>query len=146
MKYLLLLSLLFSTAAIAQPPQGERVKAFKTAHITNALDLTSAEAEKFWPIYNAHEEKLAQLRKKERQEIFQIVKGDVNALTNEEADAIIEKGLNFKQTEFNLHKKLITDLRGVIPSKKIVKLHRAEEEFKRILLNRMKNRQNRRNK
>jgi len=146
MKYILLLSLLFSTAAIAQPQQGERVKAFKTAHITNALDLTSAEAEKFWPIYNAHEEKLMQLRKKERQEIFQIVKGDMNGLTNEEADAIIEKGLSFKQTEFNLYKELVNNLRGAIPSKKIVKLHRAEEEFKRILLNRMKNRQNRRNK
>ncbi len=144
MKYILLFSLLFSTAVYAQ--QGERVKAFKTAHITNALDLTSAEAEKFWPIYNAHEEKMSQLRKKERQEIFQIVKGDINGLTNEEADAIIEKGINFKQTEFDLHKELIKNLRGVIPSKKIVKLHRAEEEFKRILLNRMKNRPGRRNK
>ena len=144
MKYILLFSLLFSTVAYSQPG-GERVKAFKTAHITNALDLTSAEAEKFWPIYNAHEEKIAELRKKERLEIFQIVKGDINGLTNEEADAIIEKGINLKQKEFDLHKELIKNLRGVIPSNKIVKLHRAEEEFKRILLNQMKNRPNRRN-
>jgi len=144
MKYILLFSLLLTTSVYAQ--RGERVKAFKTAHITTALDLTSAEAEKFWPVYNAHEEKLQELRRKERQEIFQIVKGDMEGLSNEEADRLIEKGISFKQTEFDLHKQLIQNLRSVIPSRKIVKLHRAEEEFKRILLKEMQKRRNGRNK
>ena len=34
------------------------MKALKTAHITDQLDLTSAEAEKFWPIYNEFDAKL----------------------------------------------------------------------------------------
>jgi hypothetical protein len=35
----------------------EQIKAMKVAFITTELDLNSSEAEKFWPIYNAFEEK-----------------------------------------------------------------------------------------
>ncbi|RLD24456.1 MAG: hypothetical protein DRI70_08260, partial [Bacteroidetes bacterium] len=139
MKNILLIALLFTSAVYSQG--GDRIKAFKTAHITNALDLTSAEAEKFWPVYNAHERKMTALRQKERREIFQVVKGDMDGLTEKEANDLIEKGIQFKTTELQYFKDLVENLRGIIPSKKILKLRKAEQEFKRILLERMRNRQ-----
>jgi len=144
MKNIILIALLFTSAVYSQG--GDRIKAFKTAHITNALNLTSAEAEKFWPVYNAHEEKMTALRRRERREIFQVVKGNMDDLTEKEANALIEKGIQFKTTELQYFKDLVENLRGVIPSKKILKLRKAEEEFKRILLERMKNRQKNRDK
>ena len=141
MKHILILALLFTATVTAQ--RGDRIKAFKRAHITNALDLSSAEAEKFWPVYNAHEKKMEALRKKERMEVFQIVKGGLDDITDNEANLIIEKSLGFKEKEMEHAKDFIVALRKVIPPKKILKLHRAEEEFKRILLERMKNRKNR---
>ncbi len=142
MKNILLIALLFTSAVYSQG--GDRIKAFKTAHITNALDLTSAEAEKFWPVYNAHERKMTDLRQKERREIFQVVKGDMDGLTEKEANDLIEKGIQFKTTELQYFKDLVENLRGIIPSKKILKLRKAEQEFKRILLERMRNRQKKR--
>jgi hypothetical protein len=142
MKNILLIALLFTSAVYSQG--GDRIKAFKTAHITNALDLTSAEAEKFWPVYNAHERKMTALRQKERREIFQVVKGDMDGLTEKEANDLIEKGIQFKTTELQYFKDLVENLRGIIPSKKILKLRKAEQEFKRILLERMRNRQKKR--
>ena len=56
MKNIILLLLLVSSFQISLAQQGqhrERIKALKTAHITNELNLTSDEAEKFWPVYNA---------------------------------------------------------------------------------------------
>ncbi len=144
MKNILLIALLFTSAVYSQG--GDRIKAFKTAHITNALDLTSAEAEKFWPVYNAHERKMTALRQKERREIFQVVKGDMDGLTEKEANDLIEKGIQFKTTELQYFKDLVEKLRGIIPSKKILKLRKAEQEFKRILLERMRNRQKKRDK
>lgn len=144
MKNILLIALLFTSAVYSQG--GDRIKAFKTAHITNALDLTSAEAEKFWPVYNAHETKMTAIRRRERREIFQVVKGNMDGLTEKEADDLIEKGIQFKTTELQYFKDLVQNLRGVIPSKKIVRLRKAEEEFKRILLERMRNRQKKRDK
>lgn len=142
MKTILLIALLFTTTIYGQ--QKERIKALKTTHISNALNLTSSEAEKFWPIYSAHEEKMLALRQKERREIFMIVKGDVEDLSDAEANTLIEKGINFKTTELQYYKELVANLRGVIPPYKILKLRRAEEEFKRKLLERLKKRREQR--
>ena len=46
--------------------QLERIKAFKTGYLTQELDLSSAEAEKFWPIYNEYEKKMFELRVEKR--------------------------------------------------------------------------------
>ena len=40
----------------------EEIYALKVAFITNKLPLTSSEAEKFWPIYNAFEDKQFELK------------------------------------------------------------------------------------
>jgi len=40
----------------------DRVKAYKIAYITDQLSLTEKEAQKFWPIYNAHEELMRKFR------------------------------------------------------------------------------------
>ncbi len=143
-KYVALI--LFLCISITYGQNNERIKAFKRAHITNALSLTSSEAEKFWPIYNAHEDKMSALRRTERQEIRSIVNGDPQNMTDEQANAIIDKGIALKETELQYSKELIQNLRSVIPPKKIVRLHKAEEEFKKILLERMKNKRPRRNK
>ena len=39
----------------------EKVKALKVAYITEQLELTTDEAQKFWPIYNAFDEKQSEL-------------------------------------------------------------------------------------
>ena len=39
-----------------EPKRSEKVAALKRAFITSELALTPVEAEKFWPVYNAHEE------------------------------------------------------------------------------------------
>ena len=143
MKYILIITLLFTSVTFGQ--RGDKIKALKTAHITNALDLTASEAEQFWPIYNAHEEKMAVLRRKERREIFEVIRGGLEQLTDAEANSLIEKGFQLKSTELAYHKELLTNLKGVIPPTKILRLHRAEEEFKRRLLEQLKNRRKNRN-
>ena len=40
----------------------EEIFTLKVAFITNKLPLTSSEAEKFWPIYNAFEDKQFELK------------------------------------------------------------------------------------
>ena len=47
--------------------KAERVKALRVAFISSKLDLTSQEAEKFWPIFNKFDEKQIVLHKQKRQ-------------------------------------------------------------------------------
>jgi len=141
MKRLVLLLLIISAGMFAQRPNHEKIKALKTAHITEQLALTSSEAENFWPIYNASEKEIMALRMKERSGgMSKIHKNGIDSLSNKEANAIIDEMLKMKTTELEYRKKLVTDLRGVIPPTKIIKLQRAEESFKRMLLERLKQR------
>ncbi|MDC8003616.1 hypothetical protein POV27_06105 [Aureisphaera galaxeae] len=143
MKKIVFALLLFSSVGILAQG-GERIKALKRAHITDALDLTSAEAEKFWPIYNAHEDKMEDIRKQERRAFMDLRVNGIENLTDDQANTIIDNGLKFKAQELEYLKQLIEKLRSVLPPKKIVRLHRAEEQFKRRMLQMMKDKKGRR--
>ena len=147
MKKIVLIVFLISTGLFAQRPNGQngqrpnhdKIKALKTAHITERLDLTPAEAEKFWPVYNEFDKKLMDLRKKERNEVMgKLRNGGIDSLTDKEANIIIDRMLVMKTSELEYRKELIADLKEVLPPKKIIKLNRAEESFKRMLLDRLK--------
>jgi len=141
MKKIVIIIFLISAGMVAQRPNHERIKAFKTAHITQELNLTSAEAEKFWPIYNAFDEKLMALRMKERSEIFMKTRNEgLDSLTDDEANILIDRMLAMKATELEYRKELAENLRKVISPKKIILLHKAEESFKKMLLERLKER------
>ena len=73
-KTLVIIALIFSVTLFAQRPGKEKIKAFKTAFITEKLDLSQTEAQKFWPIYNEFEKKLENLRQRERTEINEKIK------------------------------------------------------------------------
>src|SRR5574340_591376 len=66
-KYLLLFLVLIGSIPIARSqnepnPKSEKIQALKIAFITQKLQLTSSEAEKFWPIYNEYENEINALR------------------------------------------------------------------------------------
>jgi len=118
-------------------PNPEKFKAMKVAYLTEKMALTTAEAEKFWPIYNEYESK----KKAERKE-FRDDKKELAEKT-ELSDAEIEKMLNeriqLKQDELNLEKEYLAKFKTVLPMKKVGELYKAEESFKRDLLRKMKN-------
>jgi Skp family chaperone for outer membrane proteins len=57
--FLFIFVLALSKQGTAQPAfNGQRIKALKVAYITQALNLTADEAQKFWPVYNAYDEEI----------------------------------------------------------------------------------------
>jgi len=111
----------------------EKIKSLKVAFITEKLDLSSKEAQAFWPIYNDYEEKREALRRKERTEIRAKIK-DANSLSEKEAKLLLEKYISFEDEEEKLDKAFLTQINKVITAKKTLLLLRSEEEFKRQLI------------
>ena len=133
-KTFLLLVLSTTTAFYGQRKENhKKIKSLKVAFITEKLDLSSAEAQTFWPIYNDYQEKRAALLKKERTEVKSKVK-EVNQLSENEAVALLEKHINLKNEKEVLHKAFIKSVNKKISAKKTLLLLRAEEEFKRQLI------------
>ena len=130
--FLLVTSLSFSQGF---KEKREKVKALKVAYITEQLALTTDEAQKFWPIYNAFDENQAELRHEKMRSILDRFKpGNVEKLSEKDASNSLLQMEKIEEDLFNLKKKFIKDLQGVISAKKIIKLKKAEEDFNRELL------------
>jgi hypothetical protein len=136
MKKLVILFLFMAATVQAQDGKHEKIKALKTAYITEALALTPTEAEKFWPIYNSYHEKFHALRVKERTEIFEKLRNGLGDLTDAEANELIDKNLAIESGELDLRRQMTAELRKVISPKKIISLKKAEDDFKRELFER----------
>lgn len=136
MKKLFFILLLSVVSLQAQDGKHEKIKALKTAYITEKLALTSSEAEKFWPVYNSYAKKLHTLKIQERREIYQKLREGVDTLTDTEANELIDKNLSIESSELELQKQMTAELRKVISPKKIILLKKTENDFKRKLLER----------
>ena len=134
--FLLVASLSFSQGF---KEKREKVKALKVAYITEQLELSTDEAQKFWPLYNAFDDKQADLRHEKMRAILDRFRpGSVDKLSEKDASNSLIQMEKIEEDLFNLKKKFIKDLQGVISAKKIIKLKKAEEDFNRELLKQMR--------
>lgn len=136
-----MLFLLISSLSFAQDfkERKEKVKALKVAFITEKLELTTEEAQKFWPIYNVFDDNQSELRHEKMRAILNRFRpGNVDKLSEKEASVLLVQIEKIEEDLFNLRKKFIKDLQNVISAKKIIKLKKAEEDFNRELLKQMR--------
>lgn len=155
---ILLVFLIVSNITIAQPPppppggpegpppkehrqkeRRENIEAQKVGFLTKKLDLTPEEAQKFWPVYNQYDGKLQELRNKRREDMKN-AKENVEGMSDKEIEQLVDNEMTFRQKELDLQKEYHSKFKAVLPIKKVAKLYRADEEFKRFLLNELKDR------
>ena len=121
-KIVLIIAIFFScfTVLYAQDdndPRSERIQALKIAFITQKLNLTADEAQKFWPVYNQYNQEINNMQANN--------KGD--ALDNEEK-------------LLNIRKKYKPSFEKVIGQQKLNKFFNAERDFRTVLIHRLKDR------
>ena len=119
----------------------EQIKALKVAFITNELALTSDEATKFWPLFNAFEEKQQEIKKQKLKGYLKRVDdGSFGNLSEKEATTMLSQMESTEDELYQLKKKFISNLKGIISPIKILKLKKAEENFNRKLLQQYRDR------
>lgn len=100
--------------------RAEKIQALKIAFITQKLELTTEEAQRFWPVYNRYEAEIRQMMMDNR--------GGGDAIDTE------EKLLNIK-------KKYKSEFIKVIGQAKTNILFNSEREFRGVLMRQLKNKQ-----
>lgn len=88
---------------------GGKVEALKIAFLTQKLNLTTEEAQKFWPIYNNYIKEVRQTR--------------ITARQNKEKDIDTDEKL------LNIRKKYDTEFGKALSKEKVNTFFRAEKEF-----------------
>jgi len=110
----------------------DKIEAMKIAYITKRLQLTTDEAQKFWPVYNQYDAEKKQIRQSTIGSVKDMKEdGD---FTNAEAEQAITKYIDFKAKDLELIKKYVAEFRKFLPATKIAKLVTAEEHFKKMLM------------
>ncbi|MFD1315911.1 sensor of ECF-type sigma factor [Namhaeicola litoreus] len=139
----LFIVLLLPLTVISQENKHEKLKAFKTAYLTEQLNLTKSEAEKFWPIYNKYEDKTHAVKIQSYKTVKKAIneKGGFDSITEKEAESYLKSLMDNEEKMISLKMNLYNDLKPVLSSKKILQLHHAEHEFNRRLLDEYKRKQ-----
>ncbi|UUF12548.1 sensor of ECF-type sigma factor [Flavobacterium panici] len=118
----------------------EKIKAYKISFLTADLELTPAEAEKFWPLYNTYEDRRYELRHEKMKTYAQKLNDDtINSISEKQAGALLSQMESTNRKLYLLKKNYLSSLRRVLPAKKIVKIKKSEKDFNRKLLQQYRN-------
>ena len=118
----------------------ERIKSLRVAFISDKLQLTPEEAQKFWPIFNQFDEKQFELQRQKRLLMTKLRPEKSNNLSEKESSQLIAEDEKIETEIQNNRRLLAKNLQGIIPTQKILKLRQIEIEFKQKLLNQIQKR------
>jgi hypothetical protein len=144
MKIICILGALLITCGAVMAQDQERLEKIRAARITlinNRLGLTPEQAEKFWPLYNEYTGQRQDLLK-EYQSMRKSSEG--KQLTDEESKELLNKGIQLKEKQVDLDRTYNDRLTRVITNNQILLLRRAEEDFRKMIIERLDNRREQR--
>lgn len=116
-----------------QKQNRERIEAHRVAFLTDKLDLSADEAEKFWPVFNAHKEQV-EAEQKAFREAHDFEPEDIEAMSEDEAWQFLEAQMAHEQKMLDYRNSFTKELKDILPPQKILMLMDAERDFKMELM------------
>lgn len=114
----------------------EKIKALKTAYITEGMNLTSKEAQQFWPVYNEYDEKRKNLYRRERAEVE-----NIECLSEDAANSKLTDYVEIEREDYLLKKKYYSDLKKIFSARRIMQLKKVEDDFNQKMMREYRARQ-----
>lgn len=133
----LLVSFASFTSVWAQeedPAKWDKIRAIKIDFINERMHFSGDQSAKFWPIYQSYQNELRTVR---RGYIDAYMKSHPG-VPRDEGRASLEGNLEFQSKELELKKKYKDRLLQVISPQQLDQLYIAEREFKKTLVNLLK--------
>jgi len=115
----------------------QKIESARIALITERLGLTPEQAEKFWPVYNEyniHRKNLVQEMQSARKNV------DMDNMSEEQGKALMKLGLDVKERQLQLEKTYSDRLTEVISTKQMLSLRKAEDDFRKMIIQRLEDR------
>ncbi|WP_420578084.1 hypothetical protein [Ekhidna sp.] len=143
-KLLFIITMAACFGSIAQSPEAlKKIEAAKIALITERLELTPDQAEKFWPIYREFGNKRQDIRRDFDQARRNF---DPNKASEEENKKMLEMANKVKERQLKLEQEYADRILKVITTRQLNNLRKAENDFKEMLLRRIRAEQMKRQK
>jgi hypothetical protein len=123
-----------------QNPNLDKLNAYKIAFFTRRLNLTSQEAEKFWPVYNEFQSKRNVIQT-ERQGLNRNINQNMLNMSEKEMIETGDKLISFQVQEASLAQEYHKKFREILSPAKVLRLYQAENQYRMQLLNELEKRQ-----
>ncbi len=145
MKWILSIVLCGTLVSALAQPEGEldekrkdKIETLKRLYISEKLELTTEEAEKFWPIYNEFAQKRDQVKKSIHQAQKKMKAG---GHTEKDAIETIDLMTQKRKEEADIDAKFLKDCLPALGVEKVMRLAQLQKEFQQELVKKMKERQ-----
>jgi Spy/CpxP family protein refolding chaperone len=133
--FVLLIMLIFSGVRLAaQNTNLDKLYAYKIGFFTKRLNLTSQEAEKFWPVYNEYQKQKNSIQQEKMKLIKDFNQNESTLSDNqisETGDKLVASIVQESNLAVTFHKKL----KEVLTPAKVIRFYQAENQFKAQLIN-----------
>ena len=130
---------LASFTAFSQAPKthekNQNLEAAKVGIITTNLELTTEQAQSFWPVYNAYSKEKKTIKKSMKEIHSREMKTDQDYLKT------LDEITSLRESEVALDKDYKDKFLKVITPKQLVSLYRSEHKFKKMLLHKLGSKQ-----
>jgi hypothetical protein len=123
-----------------QNPNFDKLNTYKIAFFTRRLNLTSQEAEKFWPVYNEFQDKRNAIQI-ERQTLNRNINQNELNMADKDLIEAGDKQIAFQVQEAGLAQEYHKKFKEILSPAKVIKLYQAENQYRLQLLNELKDRQ-----
>jgi hypothetical protein len=128
----------------AQNANRQRLDAYKIALFTKRLNLTSQEAEKFWPVYNEYQDMKNKIQL-ERQEINRNFNQNGLNMSDKELSEAGDRFVSLEVREAALAQEFHGKIKKILSPVKVLRLYQAENQYRIQLLNELQERKQVRN-
>lgn len=111
----------------------DRLTSYKIAFFTQKLNLTSAEAEKFWPLYNDFSARRSKLQM-DRAGLIRYASQNEANMSDKELTETSDKLVQTFVDESALIVSFNGELQKILPPSKVIRVYQAENQYKQQLL------------
>jgi hypothetical protein len=123
----------------AQNANRQRLDAYKIAFFTKRLNLTSLEAEKFWPVYNEYQDNKNKIQL-ERQELNRNFNQNELNMSEREMVEAGDKLVGMEVREAALAQDFHKKIKTILSPAKVLRLYQAENQYRLQLLKELQER------
>ncbi len=114
--------------------RADKIAAIKVGYISQRLQLTPEQAEKFWPVHHAYEAEL----KSARRTFLQKHSDQPGTAGSAESSQYVDDELALQQQVLDIRKKYKDQFLKVISMDQLAALYDAEKDFRKLLLEQLK--------
>jgi hypothetical protein len=107
----------------------EKLEAARVAFITNRINLTASQAEKFWPLFNEHMEERGELMR----EMSEINRKASDQISDRQATELMEKRFQLQEKMLEREKTFMRSITDVISPAQALQLSNVHRDFTRQL-------------